>query len=1310
MKSAKKENKPTFTHTKLIQQQTKNVSSPLQISKMKTLDQHLRDFLCPRSPLSTSHTRKGSQVSQKIFNQFEQISTNLTVQSPGGHQFTFNQNSHQNIILVNDQNSQQKSCDDNSNNSTNVVGNNYLFNSNNSASGFTLNTPQNNLKILYTSNQSQNYQQRNTDNFPSLEEYNSQLDNFDHLKIEAEDTRTALFPSDNQNEDNLLNGYASLMQMIRQDTGRNTLNVLSSPRIFDPKFQSSNMPSSTNDSKLEGDRTILQTYGLLKEQINVSDQSFNHLQKEKAKKILENLCKTQRLNLEMDQKQMDYTNLNQTNEINSQNQSKVVVVMASPDIIKEDEKKVFEYQNYPKTYRATTATTHSMGLKSQYSSPTGSFTKRLQKPLLNGNYSLKGSQLSSGHKKSSPKRHQLASSQSPPRFLPDFKIYHAQLREKEQQRKIILENRELQGFTGKPEINKKSQSIKRKVDDLIQWKDKVQRRIDEEHSKRQLQEQELLQQYQTQKFVNKKSHEMVDKRGSNSKENVLDRLMRDASNRKRNNLSKSNLKSSVESKKSNKQLGSPLSDRQSNSSSLLQQSSQSSVSNLMVIKNKLKVQTQRSQTQQTRGVSLNTIHENRNQLISPSISQEQQQRYMPMMSSETAVSPNSSTNQHSSNFSSQVIFQVSKQQTSSEVSSNQITLRANKDAGIPISSGDTTKLVLQEGKKIDYLKRFMSHRGNQDKEKQPPTESLLPSPYRSSQQSQHQSQAQIIISSKNDKNIETTIDKDSESNVKPSDTSSNHNTVSAQREMKSALDILKSRNIIISKSNSSFNSQSTVPIVSAQTQGIAKQNSGVVNSNIYGILNGINATNVNSNYFPGNPILQKQSSASHKNLFFQESTQSNLNQRQMLTQFSSPNLTQNNNLNQSQNLFQTQQTMTFQRTKDQQDAIINKILDNSNINSGSAYKMKSPNKSIGHESMRSYMRYSERKDRANTANQMNTEQVISPFKLTDTMENATQSPSISNLYQPHSEEQTMMQLRNQNTMTSQQKTRENLLFLVDQNSKLKCLTKPVSPQNSSSLTGSPGNSFHNLKNLKFMDRNNQWLDIKNKKLEEAKKVEDLKMNQDCTFKPVLKDKRYESKHQSQTQRDKLQNNYSRSKSLKIRDQPMSSPDNRINFKKVQSPQNSDKNSLVLSPVQQKLPQEQKEVQDQQESQAIKIHQTKQQQFSTTQSILPLESPLVSSPTYQSNQQINTLTLNLSSSSDEEQLIDDSIQVETRQQTTIDNRTLKEFSIPTKRLSYDNVSRQSSKFESYMSDADEWRQSKGELKKEIKVHLTKFIRH
>jgi hypothetical protein len=29
----------------------------------------------------------------------------------------------------------------------------------------------------------------------------------------------------------------------------------------------------------------------------------------------------------------------------------------------------------------------------------------------------------------------------------------------------------MQGFTGKPQINKKSQMIKRKVDDLMEWKE-----------------------------------------------------------------------------------------------------------------------------------------------------------------------------------------------------------------------------------------------------------------------------------------------------------------------------------------------------------------------------------------------------------------------------------------------------------------------------------------------------------------------------------------------------------------------------------------------------------------------------------------------------------------------------------------------------------------------------------------------------------------------------------------------------------------------------------------------------------------------
>jgi len=47
--------------------------------------------------------------------------------------------------------------------------------------------------------------------------------------------------------------------------------------------------------------------------------------------------------------------------------------------------------------------------------------------------------------------------------------------------------------------------------------------------------------------------------------------------------------------------------------------------------------------------------------------------------------------------------------------------------------------------------------------------------------------------------------------------------------------------------------------------------------------------------------------------------------------------------------------------------------------------MKSPSKSIRDESMRSYMRYSERKEKSIATNYVNSDNLISPFKLTDNL-------------------------------------------------------------------------------------------------------------------------------------------------------------------------------------------------------------------------------------------------------------------------------------------------------------------------------------
>ncbi len=41
-------------------------------------------------------------------------------------------------------------------------------------------------------------------------------------------------------------------------------------------------------------------------------------------------------------------------------------------------------------------------------------------------------------------------------------------------RQELIAEKELLGFTGRPEINKRSKTIKRKVDDLMEWGENIQ--------------------------------------------------------------------------------------------------------------------------------------------------------------------------------------------------------------------------------------------------------------------------------------------------------------------------------------------------------------------------------------------------------------------------------------------------------------------------------------------------------------------------------------------------------------------------------------------------------------------------------------------------------------------------------------------------------------------------------------------------------------------------------------------------------------------------------------------------------------------
>lgn len=48
----------------------------------------------------------------------------------------------------------------------------------------------------------------------------------------------------------------------------------------------------------------------------------------------------------------------------------------------------------------------------------------------------------------------------------------------------ILEEKEMKNCTGKPVINKKSKSIKRKVTDLLEWKETLTKKKEEEQKKK----------------------------------------------------------------------------------------------------------------------------------------------------------------------------------------------------------------------------------------------------------------------------------------------------------------------------------------------------------------------------------------------------------------------------------------------------------------------------------------------------------------------------------------------------------------------------------------------------------------------------------------------------------------------------------------------------------------------------------------------------------------------------------------------------------------------------------------------------------
>ena len=90
----------------------------------------------------------------------------------------------------------------------------------------------------------------------------------------------------------------------------------------------------------------------------------------------------------------------------------------------------------------------------------------------------------------------------------------------------------MQGFTGKPAINKKSKSLKRKVDDLLQWKEQQERKREEEWQRKRDVEMREIEQMQMHKGVSRESERLMEGKGVRN-ERVEERLSRDARIRKK---------------------------------------------------------------------------------------------------------------------------------------------------------------------------------------------------------------------------------------------------------------------------------------------------------------------------------------------------------------------------------------------------------------------------------------------------------------------------------------------------------------------------------------------------------------------------------------------------------------------------------------------------------------------------------------------------------------------------------------------------------------------------------------------------------
>eukprot|EP00347_Sterkiella_histriomuscorum_P006370 403353019 len=1138
-------------------------------------------------------------------------------------------------------------------------------------------------------------------------------------------------------------GNDSLMRFIRMETV--CKDQVAQPRIFDAQFQQSfqssilmNQQQVTSESKLSFKNTQdLHSSHLIDDQENgkdakIQEQDFKDKRLSQTKPIKQGFNYTQKLsdvislNLR-DEKDNQVVFINESfnkNEIT--NDPKTTLNKISSPVHQESQK-LFARLGSQST-KNSFASPRSIP-KQLYSSRVlskGSFRQNkssfkqqeVKSPIsLRSNSSKRGITLSSPNNQIQNYLTKIQSNSqattfiqqqnnnpgtSSPRSPIDLQLHKKKQIQQEVARQKIIEEKEMDGFTGKPQINKNSQSIRRRVDDLIQWKMEKEKRRDEESKRRQIIEYQQMLKMQSQRHINKKSQDLLKQNGK-SQGKVEERLMRDASNR-RKKRERENNNGEVRSKgRSQSQ------KRLDTTNQIIQVLENSGISK--VIRGEQGNQTQK--------------HRAHHQILSPISKKSKPILFSPKVSDLTQSNQNIdslinyfnnrdiSSQKHNhkdsqytensqkpeslQNF-NQIISITQEQKSSTQRQLSQRS-KSKYQSRNKEEIYDSTKF-LYNNNKVDYLKRFKipstTTSFKDHSQTSMPVMSNLLNKFNHAQsanqssiiQNQENVQRQSIIDlADTHSQINEYIQQEVqiEQNPRISDHSQNISEniqqkvreqsisylmtkrfeISNQKSQVSAVTNNLNQNVTNNGLNSSYNSQMTVPFVSVQSPNVMRQ------SDCFGISQFSSQKPEISNANDDGVIQSQRQSC--KNLF---NFDSNFQQPKLQPQNSTPQLQIYN-----QNLF-TNKSQLSSKFKDHQAAIINKILDNSQMPSGSAYKMiMSPSRTTFLESnAKQKNQATEYKPDLTAFSSQKMLQESGLFLQLNQIVTESQSKAESPLkYQYQNEERQNLLSSDKKLINNHSNNKnlnldisspkqaqihpENRLSRTCRNSKpcspdQKYLQRLNSNSNQKSDRSSP-NSFSNLKNLKFMDRNNQWIDMKRSKLQDALKAEEIKLSRECPFKPNLTNSN-EKLLFSSSERQNSKGQRSTSKKNKILNQDLLLPKTTDYYHLGSQPTTlkilHTKNNSSLKLQSFNLSLESKQVQEDNNNEyspsSIKVFQNRQQlkdlKFYTAQKhhYQPdYESPHASINRVQTNhfnsqestnKQANTLTLNLSSSDDEQE--------------------------------------------------------------------------